>query len=142
MSSAGSFKLTCASMFHPPDELYSSYADILARIKNNLGEEQGMIVAGKDHLAREKYEKRSPINTNTVPGIFQKGDAGDVRLAIEAGKKAFPAWSGIKWQRRVELLRKAADLVASESMSSGRSPRWKSARTAWKLWATTLRWPT
>ncbi len=111
MSSAASFKLTYATMFNPPDELHSSYADTLARIKTSLGKEHGMIVAGKDHLAREKYEKRSPINTNTVLGIFQKGDAGDARLAIEAAKKAFPVWSGMKWQRRVELLRKAADLV-------------------------------
>jgi 1-pyrroline-5-carboxylate dehydrogenase len=98
-------------MFNPPDELHSNYADALARIKINLGKEHGMIVAGKDHLAREKYEKRSPINTNTVLGIFQKGDAGDARLAVEAAKKAFPVWAGMKWQQRVDLLRKAADLV-------------------------------
>ncbi|MHC1785431.1 MAG: aldehyde dehydrogenase family protein [Anaerolineaceae bacterium] len=111
MSSEASFKLTYATMFNPPDELHSRYADSLNQIKNNLGKEHSMIIAGKDHQAREKYEKRSPINTNTVLGIFQKGDANDARLAIEAAKKAFPTWSGMKWQQRVDLLRKAADLI-------------------------------
>lgn len=111
MSLAESFKLTYATMFNPPEELHTRYAEGLAEVRNTLGSEHSMFIDGKDYQAREKYEKRSPINTDTVLGIFQKGDAKDARQAVAAARKTFPVWSHMKWQQRVALLRRAADLI-------------------------------
>jgi 1-pyrroline-5-carboxylate dehydrogenase len=106
-----SFKLTYATMFNPPEELHARYDETLARVKAHLGKRYGMIINGKDHFAADEFEDRNPANTDIVLGVFQKGNVWDAELALEAARKAFPKWSGMKWQDRVALLRKAADLI-------------------------------
>jgi 1-pyrroline-5-carboxylate dehydrogenase len=108
---AEKFKLTYATMFNPPEELHTRFDEALAEVKATLGQEYGMIINGKESYASEKFEDRSPINTDTVLGVFQKGTAQDAQAALAAARKAFPLWSGMKWQERVALMRKAADLI-------------------------------
>jgi len=105
------FKLTYATMFNPPDELHTRFENALASLKSKLGSEYGMIIAGKDHFSAEKFENRSPINTEMVLGVFQKGSAEDAGMALSAARKAFPGWSSTPWQERVALMRKAADMI-------------------------------
>jgi len=105
------FKLTYATMFNPPDELHTRFEDALASLKSKLGREYGMIIAGKDHFSAEKFENRSPIDTDMVLGVFQKGSTGDAGMALNAARKAFPGWSSTPWQERVALMRKAADMI-------------------------------
>lgn len=108
---AETFKLTYATMFNPPEELHSRFDEALARTKSHLGQEYGMIIDGKDHKAVEKFEDRSPVDTNMVLGVFQKGSAQDAEMALAAARKAFPMWSKTPWQERVALMRKAADKI-------------------------------
>jgi 1-pyrroline-5-carboxylate dehydrogenase len=105
------FKLTYATMFNPPEELHVKFEQALLRLKANLGQEHGMIIAGKDQFSTEKFEDRSPADTDLVLGLFQKGTAKDASDAVAAARKAFPAWSHTKWQERVALIRRAADLI-------------------------------
>ncbi|HJW90365.1 MAG TPA: aldehyde dehydrogenase family protein [Anaerolineales bacterium] len=105
------FKLTYSTMFNPPEELHTRFEEALGKLKASLGKEYPMIIAGKDHYAEEKFEDRSPVNAEVVLGVFQKGTARDAEQALAAARKAFPLWSGMKWQDRVALLRKAADLI-------------------------------
>jgi len=105
------FKLTYATMFNPPEELHTRFDETLVKVKADLGKEYGMIINGRDHFANEKFEDRNPANTDVVLGVFQKGTARDAEAALAAARKAFPKWSGMKWQERVTLLRKAADLI-------------------------------
>ena len=105
------FKLTYATMFNPPEELHARFDEALAKVKSNLGQEYGMIINGKDHFAADKFEDRNPANTDIVLGVFQKGSPKDAEAALTAARKAFPKWSGMKWQERVALLRKASDLI-------------------------------
>ena len=105
------FKLTYATMFNPPDELHTRFENALTSLKSKLGSEYGMIIAGKDHFSAEKFENRSPINTEMVLGVFQKGSAEDAGMALSAARKAFPGWSSTPWQERVALMRKAADMI-------------------------------
>jgi 1-pyrroline-5-carboxylate dehydrogenase len=105
------FKLSYATMFNPPEELHTRFEEGLARVKAGLGKEHGMLIGGKDRFSTEKFEDRSPANTDLVLGIFQKGGAQDALDALTAARKAFPSWSRIPWLERVRLLRKAADLI-------------------------------
>jgi 1-pyrroline-5-carboxylate dehydrogenase len=105
------FKLTYATMFNPPEELHQRFDEALARTKAALGKEYGMIIAGKERFAAEKFENRAPYDTGIVLGVFQKGSAQDGQDALEAARKAFPGWSKTPWQERVRLVRKAADLM-------------------------------
>jgi 1-pyrroline-5-carboxylate dehydrogenase len=105
------FKLTYATMFNPPEELHTRFEEALNKVKANLGKEHGMIISGKEQFAQEKFEDRSPTNTDVVLGLFQKGTQNDAEAALKAARKAFPMWSGMKWQDRVALMRKAADVI-------------------------------
>ena len=111
MATESTFKLTYATMFNPPEELHERFDQALAQVKAHLGQEHGMIIDGKEYFTAEKFENRSPINTDWVLGIFQKGGAQEAQEAIAAAKRAFPMWSHTKWEERVALVRKAADIL-------------------------------
>jgi 1-pyrroline-5-carboxylate dehydrogenase len=105
------FKMTYATMFNPPEELHTRFDEALATLKSKLGQEYGMIINNQERFTSEKFEDRSPADTSVVLGVFQKGSAKDATDALAAARKAFPVWSGMKWQDRVALLKKAADLM-------------------------------
>jgi len=105
------FKLTYATMFNPPEELHTRYEKALADLNRTLGSEYSMIIDGQDVQADAKFKNISPINTDMVLGIFQKGDAEYAKEAVAAAKKAFPAWRKKPWHERIALLRKAADII-------------------------------
>ena len=113
------FKLTYSTMFNPPDELHKGFDKAVVTLKKNLGKEYGMIIDGKDVFAAEKFDVRSPVNTNWVLGVMQKGNASHAQMAIAAARKAFPAWSRTPWQTRVKLVRKAASLIEKRIFELG-----------------------
>jgi 1-pyrroline-5-carboxylate dehydrogenase len=116
---AESFKLTYATMFNPPEELHARFDAALAQVKAGLGQEYGLLIDGKDVLAAEKFEKRSPVNTDWVLGVFQKGDGANAQAALAAARKAAPGWGRTPWAQRVALLRKAADLIDERLFTIG-----------------------
>ena len=130
-------------MFNPPEELHTRFDAALAKVKANLGKEYGMIIDGKDVL-RTKNSKTAPLPIRMWCWAFsRKGAKQDAQDALAAARKAFPSWSRMKWQDRVALLRKAADLIGRAHLRDlARSWQWKWARTAWNPWAMWLRPPT
>ena len=116
---AETFKLTYSTMFNPPEELHTRFDEALQKVVAKLGQEYAMIIDGKDHFAADKYEKYSPANIDRVLGVFQKGTEKDAEAALTAARKAFPMWSQMKWQDRVALLRKAADLIDQRTFEIG-----------------------
>ncbi|MEW6241523.1 MAG: aldehyde dehydrogenase family protein [Chloroflexota bacterium] len=113
------FKLTYATMFNPPEDLHTKYDEALVKVKAKFGAEYAMIINGKDVKADEKFEDRSPINTDWVLAVMQKGSEKHAQMAMEAARKAFPGWSHTPWQKRVELLRKAASLIEERIFELG-----------------------
>jgi 1-pyrroline-5-carboxylate dehydrogenase len=113
------FKLTYATMFNPPEELHTGFDKAVEKLKKNLGKEYGMIINGKDVMADEKFEDRSPVNTDWVLARMQKGSARHAQEALSAARKAFPVWSHMPWQERVKLLRKAASLIEDRIFDLG-----------------------
>jgi 1-pyrroline-5-carboxylate dehydrogenase len=106
-------------MFNPPEELHKGFDKAVAKLKGNLGKEYGMFIDGKDVFADEKFEDRSPVNTDWVLAVMQKGNASHARMAMEAARKAFPAWSRTPWKTRVKLVRKAASLIEKRIFDLG-----------------------
>jgi hypothetical protein len=89
------FKLTYATMFNPPEELHTRFEDALAEVKAGLGKEHGMIIGGRERFVEDKFEDRSPADTDVVLGVFQKGSARDAQDALAAARRAVPVWSGM-----------------------------------------------
>ena len=110
-SAPAAFKLTYATMFNPPEKLHANFDAALTKVKAGLGQDHAMHINGQERFSPAKLEDRSPINTDWLLGTFQKGSVGDVRDAIAAARAAFPIWSGMRWQERVRLVRKAAALI-------------------------------
>ena len=105
------FKLTYATMFDPPEELHTRYQDAVERIKSDMGQNIPMIIGPDEVSADETFENRSPIHTDWVLGHFQQGTREHARQALQAARDAFPTWSGMDWQERVEIMRRAADRI-------------------------------
>lgn len=105
------FKLTYSTMFNPPEELHECFDEALELVKANLGKEHGLLINGKEVFIDEKFEDHSPVNTDWVLAVMQKGGQQQARDALAAARKAFPIWSHTPWQERVRLLRQAAHLI-------------------------------
>ncbi|MGB8213120.1 MAG: aldehyde dehydrogenase family protein [Anaerolineales bacterium] len=113
------FKLTYATMFNPPEELHTRFDAGLVKVKAGLGKEYAMIINNKEVFASEKFEDHSPVNTDWVLAVMQKGNEQHARQALAAARQAFPGWSHTPWQERVRLLRKAADLIDQRMFEMG-----------------------
>jgi len=101
------FKLTYSTMFDPPAELHAQFETALARVRDHLGGEHAMLIAGRDERAPRQFAVKSPIDTRVVLGRFQAGEDVHARAAVAAARAAFPAWAATPWQERVAILRRA-----------------------------------
>ncbi|MBI2758298.1 MAG: aldehyde dehydrogenase family protein [Chloroflexi bacterium] len=113
------FKLTYATMFNPPEELHRGFDAAVIKLKQNLGKEYSMIIDGRDVFAEEKFDDRSPVNTDWTLAKMQKGNASHAQQAIAAARRAFPKWSRTPWQERVKLVRKAASILEARIFELG-----------------------
>jgi 1-pyrroline-5-carboxylate dehydrogenase len=105
------FRLTYATMFNPPEELHNNFEIEVRKTRENLGAEYAMLIDGKDVLADEKFENRSPADTGVVLGVFQKGNKKHAEEALASSRRAAKVWGKTPWQERIELVRKAASLI-------------------------------
>ncbi len=105
------FKLTYSTMFDPPEELHTRFAEAMEALKQNLGQEIPMFIAGEERFSAEKNKQVSPINTDLHLITYQRGSIQDAEDAIAAAQQAFLGWSRMYWDERVYLLRKTADLI-------------------------------
>ena len=113
------FKLTYGTMFNPPEELHAGFDKAVTQLKANLGKEYGMIIDGKDVFTDQKFEDHSPVNTDWMLALMQKGNATHADAAIAAARKAFPAWARTPWQERVKLVRKASAMIEKRIFELG-----------------------
>ncbi len=104
-------KITYTSTPEQIAAMHSKFDEAIEQVRGELGKTYPLIVDGEEITGREAFEVRAPANTDTVLGQFQKATAEDVDRAVAAAKAAYPAWSRRPWQERVELIRKAAELI-------------------------------
>jgi hypothetical protein len=74
-------------MFNPPEELHAGFDKAVTQLKANLGKEYGMIIDGKDVFTEQKFEDHSPVNTEWILAVMQKGNATHADAAIAAAAK-------------------------------------------------------
>jgi 1-pyrroline-5-carboxylate dehydrogenase len=96
-----------------------NYEAALEKLRAHLGKEYGMFIDGKDVFADEKYENHSPIDTDLLLGIFQKGNQSHAQAALAAARKAAKTWNLTPWKERIALVRKAADLIEERVYTIG-----------------------
>jgi 1-pyrroline-5-carboxylate dehydrogenase len=109
-------KITYATLRNDNEELHAAYEAGLEEAKRELGGHHRNFIAGLEREAQEETTVASPIDTNIILGHFAKGTKGDVQDAIDAARRAQPAWAATPWRDRLALIRKAADLISERQM--------------------------
>lgn len=117
--SAPRLKITYATLRADNEELHASYEAGLERAKARLGASHRNVVGGTERDGDGTFEVRSPIDQEIVVGTFARGTRQDVRDAISAARAAQPAWAALGWEKRLELLRRAAELISERQMEYG-----------------------
>ncbi len=80
------FKLTYATMFDPPETLHVRFERALARARASMGREYGMLINGREVFCRDRFEGRSPIDTDWRLGVFPAGGPAEALSTTSAGR--------------------------------------------------------
>ncbi len=108
-------KITYATLRNDNDELHAQFEAGLEKARAQLGGYHRNFVGGVERDGDGTFEKRTPIDGSSM-GTFAKGTRQDVQDAIKAARQAFPAWSGLPWQERLRIMRRAADIISERQM--------------------------
>ena len=71
-----------------------------------------MFIGGKEIKSGNLVAIRPPHDFKHVLGHYHQGDAGHVKMAIEAALAAKEKWADMSWQARASIFLKAASLLA------------------------------
>jgi len=109
-------KITYATLRADNEELQQQYEAGLERARARLGQVHRNVVDGAERDGDGTFEVRSPIDTDILVGTFARGTRADVQDAIAAARRAQPAWFRLGWERRLEILKAAAELISERQM--------------------------
>jgi 1-pyrroline-5-carboxylate dehydrogenase len=112
-------KITYATLRADNEQLHREYEAGLAEAKTQLAGHHRNVVDGKERDGEGESTVHSPIDRDIVLGHFATGTRQDVRDAVAAARKAQPAWFALGWEKRIEILRKAAELISRRQMVYG-----------------------
>lgn len=73
-----------------------------------------MYIGGQEVRTGKKVEIRPPHELSTLLGHYHKGDASNIKNAINAALKAKEKWAAMSWVSRANIFLKAADLLATK----------------------------
>jgi len=109
-------KITYATLRADNEQLHREYEAGLAEAKTRLGGHHPNVIDGKDRQGEGEFTVRSPIDRDIILGHFATGTRQDVKDAIAAARRAQPGWFAMGWEKRIEIVRKAAELISQRQM--------------------------
>jgi 1-pyrroline-5-carboxylate dehydrogenase len=113
-------KITYATLRNDNEELHALYEAGVRASEAGFGRHHQNYIGGQwVEGGAGTFELRTPIDTDRLLGTFARGDRGDVQRAIEAARKAQPAWRNTSWRERLEIVRRAAELISERQMHYG-----------------------
>ncbi len=112
-------KITYATLRADNEELHRLYEAGLERARARLGGQHRNLVDGRERDGDGTFELRSPIDRDILVGTFAKGTRKDAQDAVDAARRAQPAWAALGWERRLEILDRAAGLISERQMEYG-----------------------
>src|ERR687891_2378872 len=93
------------------DDLHRELDRAVATVRTRLGDTFPMFIGGTPVAADEQFDDRSPLDTRILIGRFQRGTREHVHEAVRAAHDAFGGWSAMRWEDRVDLLRRLAQII-------------------------------
>ncbi len=107
-----SFRLTYATMFDPPEALHERFEAALGSVRGGLGARHELFIDGADRPARAYARRTSPIDRDVVLGDFAQAGADDVDAAMQAARRAWPAWRALPPGERAKFVRRIGAVLA------------------------------
>jgi 1-pyrroline-5-carboxylate dehydrogenase len=105
-------KITYTSATGDLDDFHRRFDEALARVRAAAGATFPNLIGGEPVAGvEEPLDDRSPIDTSFLLGRFAAAGPAEVDLAVRRAKSAQREWARREWRERVEILRRAADLI-------------------------------
>src|SRR3954467_7739950 len=112
-------KITYATLRADNEQLHAENEAGLAEAKTMLAGHHRNWIGGKERDGDGEFTVHSPIDHDIVLGHFATGTRKDVQDAIGAARKTQPAWFALGWEKRIEILKRAAELISQRQMVYG-----------------------
>ena len=112
-------KITYATLRADNEQLHREYEAGLATAKTLLDGHHRNLIDGKERDGAGESTVHSPIDRDIVLGHFATGTRDDVKDAIAAARKAQPAWFALGWEKRIEIMKRAAELISERQYVYG-----------------------
>jgi 1-pyrroline-5-carboxylate dehydrogenase len=112
-------KITYVTLTADNQELHTQFDAAITQVRGLLGRDCALSIGGKPRTTPDSTESRNPADTEMVVARVAKGRQEDVRDAVAAARTAYPAWSGTPWQKRVEILGRAANAIRARRFELG-----------------------
>ncbi len=107
-------KITYTTSAADMDGIHEAFDEALKHVRSECGREYPLYIDGKPVRSQTPpIVDTSPIDTDLVLGEFASASVEHVDRAIESACRARRKWEKLGWQKRVEIMRKAAALVRS-----------------------------
>ncbi len=124
----GGFRVTYATLSADDAELNAAYDAAARAVRNDFGAAHALRIGGEDRSAAT-FATRSPIDTGVEIGHFAVATADDVDDAVRTARAAQPAWAGLPWQERCDVLDRAADVISERAVRDGAALSWENGKT-------------
>jgi len=115
-SPAPRLKITYATLRADNEELHVLYEAGVEAARSRLGAYHRNFIDGAGRDGDGTFEVRSPIDRDILVGTYARGTRADVQDAIAAARRAQPGWFRLGWEKRLEIMRRAADLISERLM--------------------------
>ncbi len=119
MTATPRHKITYATLRADNEDLHTLYEAGLEKARGRLGAYHRNVIDGVERDGEGTFEVRSPIDTDILVGTFARGTRADVRDAIAAARRAQPGWFRLGWEKRLEILKAAAEIISERQMEYG-----------------------
>ena len=104
------FRVTYATLAGDPN-MHADYEAGIEDARAWLGQKHPFYVNGEARASGEWHTEVSPIDSDIVLGHFAKATRQDVEDAVASAKAFAPAWDALGYEKRAEILYRAADLM-------------------------------
>jgi 1-pyrroline-5-carboxylate dehydrogenase len=90
---------------------HALYDKAIKSVESEFGNTYFMIINGKKVRGPKNIHHFSPNDRQLILGYVQRASGSQVRNAIKAARRAFNIWGTMKYQHRIRIFRKIAQLM-------------------------------
>jgi len=91
-----------------------AFIDAVKEVRAQLGKEYPLVIGGQEVRTADKLSSVNPAKPSEVIGTICQASTKEIDMAIEAAKKAAPAWKALSPEDRAGYLIKAAEVARKE----------------------------